>query len=94
MKKEAEKKSITKSLKLSPNQEEAIMRQAKEKNMNFSQYVLDCAVHHESQVTPETAVNIQNILGFARFIAEKGDSWFLYQEEFEKMEDAIWELLK
>lgn len=94
MKREAEKKSITKSIKLSPNQEETIMRKAKEKNMNFSQYLVDCAMHTDSKITPKTAVNIQNILGFARFIAEKGDSWFLYQEEFEKMEDAIWELLK
>lgn len=94
MKREAEKKSITKSLKLSPNQEEAIMRQAKEKNMNFSQYLLDCAMHTDSKITPEIAVNIQNILGYARFIAETGDNWFLYQEQFEAMEDAIWELLK
>lgn len=94
MKREAEKKSITKSIKLSPNQEETIMRQAKEKNMNFSQYVLECAIHTESKITPEIAVKIQNILGYARLIAEKGDNWFLYQEEFEKMEDAIWELLK
>ena len=94
MKREAEKKSITKSIKLSPNQEELIMRQAGEKNMNFSQYVLDCAMHPDSKITPEIAVNIQNILGYARLIAEKGDNWFLYQEKFEKMEDAIWELLK
>lgn len=94
MKREAEKKSITKSLKLSPNQEELIMRQAGEKNMNFSQYVLDCAMHPDSKITPEIAVNIQNILGYARLIAEKGDNWFLYQEKFEKMEDEIWELLK
>lgn len=94
MKKEAEKKSITKSLKLSPNQEELIMRQAKEKNMNFSQYVLDCAIHTESKITPEIAVKLQNILGYARYIARMGDKWSFYQEEFENMEDAIWELLK
>ena len=45
MRSEKEKKSITKSIKLSPLQVQQIEEKAKEKNLTFSSYMVDCAVH-------------------------------------------------
>ena len=45
MRSKREKKSITKSIKLSPLQVQQIEEKAKEKNLTFSSYMVDCAVH-------------------------------------------------
>ena len=45
MRNENEKKSVTKSIKMSPQQEHQIREQANKKDMNFSEYMLDCALH-------------------------------------------------
>lgn len=46
MRSEAEKKSIVKSIKLSPSQVQQIEEKANEKNMTFSSYMVDCALHN------------------------------------------------
>lgn len=56
MRSEKEKKSITKSIKLSPLQVQQIEEKAKEKNMTFSSYMVDCAVHGNNSITPQMAV--------------------------------------
>ena len=61
MRSEKEKKSITKSIKLSPLQVQQIEEKAKEKNLTFSSYMVDCAVHGNNSITPQMAVRMQEI---------------------------------
>lgn len=74
MKSEKEKKSVVKSIKLSPNQEKFIKGQAEIKNMNFSEYMVDCAVHGNKGITPQIAVKMQEIVNIVTDIADSLDS--------------------
>ena len=73
MKNENEKKSITKSIKMSPQQEKQIREQAEKKNMNFSEYMLDCALHNNQGITPHMAVKMQEIVNIVKDIADSLD---------------------
>ena len=70
MKKDNEKKNITKSIKISQNQYDIIKQKANEKHMNFSEYVVDCAVHGKS-LTPRIAVKVQSIANTALDLADR-----------------------
>ena len=48
-----EKKTITKSMKMSPDIVKHIENEAKKKNMNFSQYMINRAVHGDNSLTPK-----------------------------------------
>lgn len=74
MRNEKEKKSIVKSIKLSPLQEQQIMEQAEQKGMNFSEYMVDCAVHGNQSITPQIAVRIQEMVNMVTEIADSLDS--------------------
>lgn len=71
MKNEKEKKNITKSIKISQNQYEMIKQKADERHMNFSEYVVNCAVHGNSSLTPLIAVTVQSIANTALDLAER-----------------------
>ncbi|MBO5612554.1 MAG: hypothetical protein J5918_08165 [Prevotella sp.] len=71
MKNEKEKKNITKSVKVSQNQYDIIMQKASEKHMNFSKYVVDCAVHGNNVITPQIAVKVQEIANTALDLADR-----------------------
>ena len=70
------KKTITKSMKLSPDAVQYIEGEAEKLNMNFSQYMLDCVMHRECSfvahfpVLPVIALffllcrNTMNVLSF------------------------------
>ena len=73
MKNENEKKSITKSIKMSPQQEKQIREQAEKKNMNFSEYMLDCALHSNQGITPHMAVKVQEMVNIVKDIADSLD---------------------
>lgn len=73
MKNEKEKKSITKSIKMSPQQEKQIREQAEKKNMNFSEYMLDCALHSNQGITPHMAVKVQEMVNIVKDIADSLD---------------------
>ena len=62
MRSESEKKSIVKSIKLSPLQEQQIKEQADKKGMKFSEYMLDCALHSNQGITPQIAVKMQEMI--------------------------------
>lgn len=57
-----EKKTITKSMKMSPDIVKHIENEAKKKNMNFSQYMIDRAVHGDNSLTPEILCRMENII--------------------------------
>lgn len=73
MKNENEKKSVTKSIKMSPQQEKQIREQAEKKNMNFSEYMLDCALHSNQGITPHIAVKMQEMINIVNDIADSLD---------------------
>lgn len=70
MKSEKEKKSITKSIKLSPLQVKQIEEQAEKRNMNFSEYMIDCALHNNHGITPQIAVKLQEMINIVKDIAD------------------------
>jgi len=74
MRNEKEKKSIVKSIKLSPNQLAVIEQKADEKCMKFSEYMVDCAVHGNESLTPLMAVKIQEMVNMVTEIADSLDS--------------------
>ena len=74
MRNENEKKSITKSVKMSPLQERQIRQQAEIKGMNFSEYMLDCILHNNQSVTPYMAVKMQEMVNMVLEIADNLDS--------------------
>ena len=73
MKNEKEKKSIVKSVKISPQQEKMIKEQAEKKGMKFSEYVVDCVIHNNQGLTPQMAVKIQEMINIVRDIADNLD---------------------
>ncbi|MDE5582199.1 MAG: hypothetical protein K2J08_00635 [Ruminococcus sp.] len=73
MRNENEKKSVTKSIKMSPQQEQQIMEQADKKGMNFSEYMLDSAVHGNQGITPYMAVKMQEMVNIVKDIADSLD---------------------
>lgn len=73
MRNENEKKSVTKSIKMSPQQEQQIMKQAEQKGMNFSEYMLNCALHGNQGVTPFMAVKMQEMVNIVKDIADSLD---------------------
>lgn len=74
MKDNNEKKSIVKSIKLSPNQLAVIEQKADEKGMKFSEYMVDCAVHGNQGITPQIAVRMQELVNMVTEIADSIDS--------------------
>lgn len=82
MRSEKEKKSITKSVKLSPLQEQQIMEQADKKGMNFSEYILNCVLHGNQGITPLMAVRLQEMINIVKDIADNLDtSEYIHKEE-------------
>lgn len=93
MKSEKEKKSITKSVKMSPNQEKTIMEQAEQKGMNFSEYMIDCAVHGSQGLTPQIAVKMQEMINIVKDIADNLDSSeYIRKETLRQKADDLAEL--
>ena len=68
MRSEAEKKSIVKSIKLSPSQVQQIEEKANERNMTFSSYMVDCALHNNQGITPQIAVKYQELVNMVQEI--------------------------
>ena len=83
MRSEKEKKSITKSIKLSPLQVQQIEEKAKEKNLTFSSYMVDCAVHGNNSITPQMAVQMQELVNMVLEIADSIDSTELRQKAYD-----------
>ncbi len=71
MKKQSEKKTMTKSIKLSQNEYEQIQKQAADKGMNFSEYIIDSAIHRQNTITPQIAVKVQEIANTALDLADR-----------------------
>ena len=82
MRNENEKKSVTKSIKMSPQQEQQIREQADKKGMNFSEYMLDCALYGNQGITPYMAVKMQEMINIVKDIADSLDERdYIHKEE-------------
>lgn len=73
MRSDMEKKTVTKSIKLSPLQLEQITEKAQAKGMNFSEYMIDCALHGEQGITPLIAVKTQELINTVNNVVENID---------------------
>ncbi|MGN0605979.1 MAG: plasmid mobilization protein [Oscillospiraceae bacterium] len=82
MRSENEKKSIVKSIKLSPLQLQHIEEQADKKGMKFSEYMLDCALHGSQGITPQIAVRMQEMVNMALEFADT-----LYENDYIRKEE-------
>lgn len=51
-----------------------IDEKAKEKNLTFSSYMVDCAVHGNNSITPQMAVRMQELVNMVLEIADSIDS--------------------
>ena len=87
-----EKKTITKSMKMSPDIVKHIENEAKKKNMNFSQYMIDRAVHGDNSLTPEILCRMENIIQCCLMVATINNSSDI--ENIRMEADALWECLK
>lgn len=93
MKIENEKKSVTKSIKMSPQQEKQIREQAEKKNMNFSEYMLDCALHNNRGVTPYMAVKMQEMVNIVKDIVDSLDEReYIRREELKQKVNTFAEI--
>ena len=58
--------------------------------MNFSEYVVDCAVHNNQGLTPQMAVRIQEMINIVRDIAENLDEKdYIRKEELRQKADVF-----
>ncbi|WP_298483811.1 plasmid mobilization protein [uncultured Ruminococcus sp.] len=93
MRSENEKKSIVKSIKLSPLQLQHIEEQADKKGMKFSEYMLDCALHGSQGVTPQIAVKMQEMVNIALEFADTLDeNDYIRKEEFRQKASTFAEI--
>lgn len=92
MRSENEKKSVTKSVKLSPLQVQQIEEKAVEKHMTFSGYMVDCAVHGNDGATPNIAVKVQVLANIIKSIADDLDrNQYISREELRQKADDLTE---
>ena len=93
MRSENEKKSIVKSIKLSPLQLQHIEEQADRKGMKFSEYMLDCALHGSQGITPQIAVKMQEMVNMALEFADILDeNDYIRKEEFRQKASTFAEI--
>lgn len=62
MRDDKEKKTITKSLVLSKKQLQTIMEEAEKEGKNFSEFMVDRALHGNCNINPEIAITVQGIV--------------------------------
>lgn len=93
MRKEVEKKTVIKSIKMSPEQEKIALENAKSKGLSFSSYAVDRITHSENSITPETLSIIQEIINCAeRTVKSSGNMREIQNMKME--EKLLWESLK
>ena len=72
MRSEDEKKTITKSLKMTKNERSTIEEKAKENGKSFSRYMVDSAVNGgQNTLSPQIPVMVTNIVNAAEEIAKQ-----------------------
>lgn len=93
MRKENEKKSVVKSIKMTPKQESIVLEKAENKGMSFSAYVVDSVVHNNNSVTPEVISTIQEIVN-CTMRSTKSNGNLIEIENMEREVNKLWTCLK
>ena len=84
-------KTVTKSMKMKPEDAKTLEEAAKASDMSFSAYVTTRALHADISVTPEVMCRLEDIVN--RCVRMAG-SECSEKEEIRKEVDQLWELLK
>lgn len=87
----SEMKTVTKSMKMKPEDAKTLEEAALASGMSFSAYVTSRALHADSSVTPEVMCRIEDIVTRC-FRLSGGDS--TEKTAIRKEVDQLWELLK
>ena len=93
MRKESEKKSVVKSIKMTPEQERTALKNAEAKGMSFSAYAVDRMIHSDNSITPEIVARIQEIINCADR-AITGSENLMEMDNMKREVDKLWECLK
>jgi len=81
MRSNEEKKTVTKSLKLSQKEQEYIQKCADEEGMSFGRYLVNCAIHKDTTVTPAMLVKLQEIVNTIQKLEDKLNGSFSYEKQ-------------
>lgn len=93
MRNKSEKRTIPKSVRLSPLQFEEITEKAQAKGMSLSSYMVDCALHNNQGITPQIAVKMQEMVNMALEFADTLDeNDYIRKEEFRQKASGFAEL--
>lgn len=93
MRNKSEKRTIRKSVRLSPLQFEEITEKAQAKGMSLSSYMVDCALHNNQGITPKIAVKMQEMVNMALEFADTLDeNNYIRKEEFKQKASAFSEI--
>ena len=87
---ENQNKTVVKTLILSQGTAEKIEAAARSRGMDFSEYLLDCALHRECRLTPELVCKMENILQRCSDCIESNK----LKKWLRKEMDALWESLR
>lgn len=87
----SEKKTVTKSFKISQEDAELIEQKAASRHMNFSQYVTDCALHGENALTPGLLCKLENMIEQCKTMVGRDHPGI---EKINQEERELWESLK
>jgi len=81
MRSNEEKKTVTKSLKLSQKEQEYIQKCTDEEGMSFGRYLVNCAIHKDTTVTPAMLVKLQEIVNTIQKLEDKLNGSFSYEKQ-------------
>ena len=90
MRAKSEKRTVSKSLRMTEQLSDKLMKKAKEKNMSFGSYVVERLSHDDKLLTPEIISVIQEIVNQVNCCNVDSE-----QKDNIKMEcEKLWELLR
>ena len=92
MKSPEEKKSRRVPTRMTQREYDAVEKQAKERHMSVSAFVVDSAVHHDNPINPLQIMRIQNLANLAADACEASDPQTAYR--IRKEAAALWSSLK
>lgn len=66
-----------------------IKRKARDKNMNFSQFMIDCTLHNENCITPEVLCRLENIIELSKLNCENETVIDIIRKEADELWDCL-----
>ena len=91
MRNEKEKKTVQKSIKITPEQEAVIAKRMADTGCSFNALVIQSLFHGDNSLTPEILANIQEIVNCAMRAVDTGMDM---RDELEGGMKKLWSYLK